>query len=272
MIAMIETILAYLSTILETEPEPEVLILPKHEYEVLEFSNVYILEFNNGHTKTFEKKDWYIEFKRDRILLYSICYFCKIDKKYIKTEDLYKTNQGYALNTHVVKKTQHTSFSLNPVYFIDFNLEDSCYRYKDTYNYFFCFVFNVLDMRKIYAKTANKLVESLPLEMVMHIMTFLNCKKRGNGLYKVTDFPFDFSQEFKGEIPELLSKLQLKKLYEIGAIKLAYKSGLYSMIELSDESYDHIYPNSAPNILQKTFRSKEEMQRIKNNFLHNFFI
>ena len=268
---MIDIIFAYLSTIVETVPEPEVLVLSNKQYELLEFSNDYLLQFKDGSSRIFKKSNWYLEFKKDRILSYQTCHFCNIDKKYIKKQDLFETEKGFALNTHVVKNTQHTMFSLKPAYFVTVPKRNKI-KYNDVY-YYFSFVFNVVDMRKVYADTANKLLDTLPMEMVIHIFSFLNFNKKGDGLYKVSDFPFDFCQEFNGEIPKVLSKFQLKKLYEIGAITPAYTSGFSTiqLTQMTDNSYEHKYPNNAPNVLRKTFKSKEEMHHVRDSFLGTFF-
>ncbi len=265
---MIEIIFAYLSTIVE---DPFIRRISKKDYYLLEFSKYYELVFKkDGSVEHLEKYGNYIEFEQDRILSYPTFYFCNIDKKNVY---VYETQKGFALNTHVVKKTQHSVFPLNPVHFIDI-AGTYTYRRRD---YYFSFVFNVVDMRKIYTDLSDKLLESLPFEMIIHIFSFLNFTKKGNGLYTVSDFPFNFLQEFEGEIPKVLSKIQLKKLYEIGAIKLAYKSASSfntldgQLTQMTDESYEHVYPNNAQNLLQKIFKSKEEMNLVRDSFLEKFF-
>ena len=264
---MIEIIFAYLATIVE---DPYIRRISKKDYEILEFSKYYELVFKDGTTEELEKYGNYIEFQQDRILSYPTFYFCNIDKKNVY---VYETQKGFALNTHVIKKTQHSVFPLNPVHFIDIA---GTYTYRRT-DYYFSFVFNVVDMRKIYTDLSDKLLESLPFEMIIRIFSFLNFTKKGNGLYTVSDFPFNFLQEFEGEIPKVLSKIQLKKLYEIGAIKLAYKSVSSfntlsgQLTQMTDESYEHVYPNNAQNLLQKIFKSKEEMNLVRDSFLEKFF-
>ncbi len=264
---MTEQIFSQLTSFEDTEPE--VFCMPKRQsIHFHENEDSFEFWYDKGETYIVNKKNWNVQIKKGKVLLFQIKYFCDISKSIVEKKDLFSTTKGYALNNHVVREIQHTRFSLKPVYYI--NIPKGYTYKKKIYN--FSFVFNIVDMRKIYANLHNKLLESLPLEMVLHIMEYENFEKKGDGLFQVTDFPFDFSQEFQGKIPEKLSKSQLKKLYEIGAIKLALTSnGLRSKIVLTDESYEHVYPMNAPNVLHNIFKSKEEMHEVKDAFLEEFF-
>jgi hypothetical protein len=105
-------------------------------------------------------------------------------------------------------------------------------------------------------------------------MSFLNFKKKEDTEYTVDDFKLEIYQEFKGKIPKFLSKLQIKELYKIGAIKLAVLSLTGVKLEISNEAYDYVYPdNQYTNItnIHDFFESKEQMHLVKEGFLNDFF-
>ena len=138
------------------------------------------------------------------------------------------------------------------------------------------FVFNIADTREAHAKTANKLFETLPPEIVIKIFSYLKCNKPRGDFYEASDFPYDsnFVQEYNSDIPKLLSKAQLKQLYDTGIIKLAYYHPGYissQMIVLDDTSYDYVYPNNASNYLHSVFETKDDMKEVADTFSANFF-
>ena len=272
---MTEIIFSSLSSF--EDKDPEVLPIPKYaKVSYREIANSVQICFEDGLIQAYSNKHYNIMIKKNEILIFKINYICNITKSIETKSNLFSTEKGYALNNHVVKLNEHKWFSLKPVYYINsivHSVYDPMYEYEHEYGIDnITFVFNVVDMRKIYAETFNKLLDFLPYEMVLHIISFMDIKKKGNGYFKETDFPFDFVQEFQGEIPEILSRSQLKKLYDNGTIKVAAQGiGYNSFSAMTDESYDHVYPNDAPNALKQMFKSKKEMHMVKEKFLNDFF-
>jgi hypothetical protein len=278
---MTDIILSSLSSF--EDKEPQILCMQKNKH--IRFSenetSFHFWQDAHGHSYVFPKKDWNFEIKKGEVWLYRINYFCNITKSIVEEKDLFATTQGYALTTHVVKEKQHTHFSLKPAYYVNIPQKYVCG--KRTCH--FSFVFNIIDMRKFYADIFNKMRESLPVELILYLISFMKFEGdyekiwgRENVNFEVTDFQFDCCQEFEGKIPEKMSKSQLKKMYENGTIKLAISSGypLYGKILLTDESYmseEYLGFGSfdSPNLLQQAFKTKEEMHEFKDGFLDEFF-
>ncbi len=264
---MTEQVFSHLISFEETVPE-EIVCKPTWQNSFIHETDSSFTVYYNDYPHVYPKSKFaQVVIKRNGIKLFRNKYFCNISKSIVEEKDLFSTTKGYALNKHNVKFDQHLHFTLKPVYYINIPT-----KYSRHNRHSFSFVFNIADMREIYADLHNNLLKSLPFEIVLEILKYQNIEKKGDGLFQVTDFPFDFSQEFQGKIPDILSKLQLKKLFEIGAIKLAVSYWVkHSNIVLSDQSYDHVYPGNFPNALHSIFKSKEEMHEVKDAFLEDFF-
>ncbi len=83
--------------------------------------------------------------------------------------------------------------------------------------------------------------------------------------YTLTDFPVIFETKYKGEMPTYLSIHQLKELYELGVLKIAFDYN-YDFYMLSDESFDNHC-----EALIKTFHSKKIMNEFSERFISYFF-
>jgi hypothetical protein len=271
---MVENILSNPHTILVTYAKEDAMSMPKIVYNFHENEDAYVFTCRD-HDKdddmhhsycdagTYSKFNWMAVKKSENILLYEL------------REKMFHTHEGYILDKYIFQYMQNFTCTLHPIHYIYLN--DPQYKYTHegkTQYYQMCFVFNMQDMRKIYAEACNKLREYLPFDMVSHIMSFLNFKKKEDTEYTVDDFPLEIYQEFKGKIPKFLSKFQIKELYIIGAIKLAVLSLTGVKLEISDEAYDYVYPENQfrniPNI-HSFFESKEQMNIVKEGFLNDFF-
>jgi hypothetical protein len=171
--------------------------------------------------------------------------YCIISKTFIPKEDMLPLKYGYALNEHLVHFTPHRIFKLNEVPYVSIN------KHNEADERDIMFVFNIEDLRKKeFLKFYMLFYKKLPTEIVDYIIT--------NFLEK-NFIPFKFESEYKGAFPKSISKSQLKMLYERGFVKMGINQRFTGSINiLSDEAFDHVYPNG-PNRLQQIFRTKEDM-------------
>ena len=202
-----------------------------------------------GETYKISKSQNRVVITQKKIEVYKYNYFCHFTQRIIKP---YLLQIGYALNQHIVLHKQHHQYDLNPVHYIDF-----CYlpqREMDVY-----LIFNIDDARIGYTYALHKLQTYLPKELVDHVASFMGCTRR-KPKYGLADFPFNFIQNYQGVMPKHLSLAQIKKLYDLGAIKMAVTDFNHhqNMCILSDEAFDYVYSNGF-NRVRQMFDTKENM-------------
>ncbi len=99
----------------------------------------------------------------------------------------------------------------------------------------------------------------------MGATTFFSMCSCGD-IYKPSDFPFDFESKYSSVICHLkqLSKMQIKKLFEIGVMKIAIMTddnfNNYNL--LTDEAFDYQFPTAngfVDNKIKIIFKTKENM-------------
>ena len=265
----IPDILTMVTRRVSSEPS-ETIILNKNTYTYSEDEDTIFI-YGCGGTFKFAKKNYSLRISNKKIEVFRFEYFCNATQTIIPNKDMYGVNVGYALNKYVAARKQHSVYDLQRVHYIKMNTN----AYPS-----YAFVFKIADTREAYAETANNLFRVFPPEVVCNITSFLKCDRPKENFYTAKDFPFDrnFVQEYSGEIPDMLSKYQIMKLLECGAICPAadfarpFDSGSLQCILLTDESYDHVYPNNAPNRLHDKYRTKEQMHEQLGKFITNFFI
>lgn len=191
--------------------------------------------------------------------VYHNIYHCSLSGSIVDKKDVFNVREGYALNEHTVMNQPHYAFKLKTVAYI---------MVADSFGYGRVpFVFNVRDMRKHYIYMATMLCGVLPKELVDIIMSYLGCAKPKNE-YTLKDFPFNFEREYKGQLPSIVSREQLKMLYELGVIKIAIPLKYNNIFTtLTDKSFDYVYPNNAPNLLSQRFNTKEAMNTYTQQIL-----
>ena len=169
--------------------------------------------------------------------------YCSLSNTFIKEEDTHTLVYGFALNTHVLRYKQHPIFNLKRVPYISLDFLDIC----DETNAMF--VFNIEELRK-----TRLLAMLLNIHMASELIDYMRVNFLDTEL-----FPYQFGCEYKGKFPEIISNAQLKKLYELGMVKMGFVELYSGSIKImSDEAFDHIYSNGR-NDLQRKFKTKENM-------------
>lgn len=189
-------------------------------------------------TLTFSHTDYYGETLMDD----EDVFICPISKKKISENDLLDVQYGYALNKYVVRRSPHNIYQLKQVPYII---------YKK-----WSFVFEIVDPRETYYHVLNILTTQLPIVVVDKIAFFMGCDKIKN-TYILSDFKFNFESKYKINSRKV-SIEQLKKLFELGIVKIACNE-TQSLLIMSDDAFDHVYPNNAVNKLCSRFKTKEKM-------------
>jgi hypothetical protein len=200
---------------------------------------------------------------RKNVAVYHDIYHCSLSGSVVDKKDIFDVSEGYALNQHIVFNRMHHSFNLKPVSYI---------LVSNSKGYSVPFVFKVQDMRKSYVYAATILYEhfNLPKEIVDLVMWFSGCSKP-KSKYTVKDFPFNFEREYNGPLPSVVSREQLKRLYELELVNMAIPLNRFPCYTaITDESFDYVYPNNAPNRLSQHFNTKEKMHKYIKSVLESF--
>jgi hypothetical protein len=202
--------------------------------------------------------EYFVGLRGKKTPVYHDLYYCPVSRANVPTGDICYILEGYALNEHIVCYNQHPRFNLKKV---------ACITIRDTIkkNYY-TFIFNIQDRRKHYTEACTILGYQLPKELVDLVALYLGSSRPKN-TYTASDFPFNFQSEYKGQLPTVISREQLKMLYKLGFVKLVDPDMISSYTALTDESYDHVYPNNAQNRLNILFRTKEDMHTYVENAL-----
>jgi hypothetical protein len=207
-------------------------------------------------------------------------YFCNIAQQF--TQDVFEICEGHIINKHtfMVLEPNTDGPRPNPAYYIRTGFNEF-YRSLSpgvTEGYRIVFVFDIEDTREKLTYAVKQLLDILPKELVDKIAFYLGCNKFKYE-YMLTDFPVIFETKYKGEMPTYLSRHQLKKLYELGVLKIALEYN-YDFHMLTDESFDYNYDlymsrddlfDDQYKALIKTFDSKEIMNQFSESFISHFF-
>jgi hypothetical protein len=184
-------------------------------------------------------------------------------------EVVFEIFNGHIINKHSIMymEPRRDGPKLNPAYYIFAGYYNEGRRTQE--NGFRCghrmfFVFDIEDTREKSTYAVKQLLDILPKELVDKIAFYLGYNK-SKYEYTLTDFPVIFETKYKGEIPKYLSIHQLKKLYELGVLKIAFEHN-YDLYMLSDESFDD---NCKP--LKKAFCYKKKMNQFIERFISYFF-
>ena len=197
------------------------------------------------------------------VQVYNDIYYCSLSDAIVDKKDIFEIKEGYAFNGHTVITRPHHSFNLKQVSYIIAS---------NSKGYTMPFVFNIRDVRKSYVYAAKMLYDyfNLPKEIIDLIMWYSGCSKPKDE-YTVKDFPFNFEREYKGPLPTVVSREQLKQLYELGIVKMAIKLNILPCFtNLTDESFDHVYPSNTKNRLSERFKTKEKMHECIQKVLEAF--
>lgn len=195
-------------------------------------------------------------------------YFCNISQQF--TQDVFEISKGHIINKHsiMVMEPNTDGPKLNPAYYISATYYNEDYYSTQTNGFnktcIMYFVFDIEDTREKSTYAVKQLLDILPKELVDKIAFYLGCNK-SKYEYTLTDFPVIFETKYKGEMPTYLSRHQLKKLYELGVLKIAFEYN-YDLYMLTDESFD----NDCEALI-KTFGSKKKMNQFSEKFISYFF-
>ncbi len=238
------------------DPEPEILLFKS--ITCIEQDDRYEFIDKKYNTTVFYKSEGHCEYNKNTIRIYRKQYYCKISKKFFTQRELLTVNKGYILNEHVFTTLPHHKFTLTKVNYVLFFID----RIR------IAFVFDIEDLRKKYCHAVNNLLCHLPSDLVIDIAKKVGASnpipKSGN-TYELSDFPYDFVSKYSfGLQVTQLSRMQVKKLFDIGVMKIALmKDDMYCHFNLlTDEAFDYKFPSAnglVDNKIKTIFKTKENM-------------
>ncbi len=204
-------------------------------------------------------------------------YFCNISQQF--TQDVFEIGKGHIINKHSIMYLEPRTDDYKKAYYICTGFHEFYRRISSgvSEGYPLYFVFDIEDTREKSTYAVKQLLDILPKELVDKIAFYLGCNK-SKYEYTLTDFPVIHETKYKGEMPTYLSRHQLKKLYELGVLKIAYDYN-YDLYMLTDESFDYIYDLYMSSLdghynykdFIKTFDSKKKMNQFSEKFISSFF-
>ena len=229
--------------------------------QVIETEHTYeIFNITTGFRHYIQKKNVHIEFHTERIDVFKKKYFCTLTQSFINSYAL-----CYLSNVEMVSKYKY----LNRPSF-----------YGEQFNAQFIstsrnsFVFNIVDIRKnilafLMSMNARQSLEKsflAPEVIESCILPYFDCDKRTTYLQR----------EFKGVLPKYMSMEQVKRLYELGMIKMIMRVSdpitMGSQHErfgiLSDDAFD----NDSEGAIKKIFKTKEHMHGYIERELKRLFL
>ena len=212
--------------------------------------NMFLIKITNNQTnehKTFSKSRVCIKISLDKINVFYKQYYCSLSHTFINNKDMCRLSKKCILDEYKISDNCYWSDSRKNVPII------SLLGYPDIY-----FVFNIKNIHKNIT-ILNKCQlnqKSLPIELVDNIiLPFLG--------HNIKDNCLEYECEYKEKFPEIISIAQLKKLYELGIVKMvkkisnnindkSFKNQYYI---LSDDAFD----NEPDGVIKNLFNTKEEM-------------
>ncbi len=245
----IATIMSALTISQKSTPD-ETIIVNK---EFVQENDEYYLISRDGVEVEYSKSRGSFVISKKKVEVYPYYYFCNISQKCIKYP--YKLEKGYALNKHVVLQNPHHQYYLKPVHYVSLNV--SYFDSVRSIDRFLYVVFDIEDTRKTHAYALDKLSEHLPKEIIDNVALYLGIKKY-KSKYELADFPFNFVQKYKETMPTYLSLAQIKKLYELGVVKIGFERHT-SINIMTDAAFDYVYPQNGINRVRQLFGTKENM-------------
>jgi hypothetical protein len=236
------------------------------------YSNGSYKIFNEtDETFTFPKDDFRCEVVSGEILVYKKSIECGLLGWTIYTTKLYHISEKRILSQYKIQNNGIYSVNYNKIPIISLGMDSDVN-----------FVFNIKNMLAsmlqfiMINNERRQLKQScIPTEVIDYILPFadfLKINEKGNNdnplNYKPED-NFDFP-----EFPKVVSKAQIKKLFDLGMIKMivsttpnnyCLKTSLYGeFIVLSDESFDN------EPIIEERFGTKENMHGFIHDFMENY--
>lgn len=234
-------------------------------YNTIGYDGVIVKRINpsqhEGNSHMFLKSRAEVDPTEIRIYKKYEQYFCNLSHAIITFRDIYRVIPQFINTNYQVSKShcKITDFGAAKVINIPSHSNIS-------------FVFNYEDVRKktilatlmVFEKLRSDNMPTIQTEVMNDlILPLLGCIKiKGRNTFEMRGAVYD--SEYKGEFPSMISKAQLKKLYELGMIKMMtqFKDYTYNYI-LSDEAYD----KGIDGTLKKHFKSKESMHQYIHEIL-----
>ena len=227
--------------------------------EHYETDETYVFIDNNKKSRVWYKCDYICEYKDNHILIYKKYYYCKITKDLYKPMFLLRIREANIVTEHVVKRPLIFIRKFEKINYIQFYIEGTILGRINV-----AFVFDIENLRTKYSNAVNKLFQYIPSELVTEIAKKLGAKNSSTKYQ-----PLDFTEEYKSKYTitsPYMSRMQLKLLYQMGAVKLGLISEQNLNINiLSDEAFDCKFPEGCPyygftdNILRHQFGTKAKM-------------
>lgn len=230
---------------------------------------IYVLHNNLMHNNIeYLKSTTYIEQKNHEIHVYEKPYRCGLTLEKLSQKDIWTVVKKKIISKYRVQHINSISESYNSVPVIYMGPQGVH------------FIFNIIDIRQLMQMHAFTMANNkcrqlnqpcISAEVIENVLlSFFNLIKNDN------DNPLNFKCDINFELPTVVSKYQIKKLFELGFVQMIlnicgdnYGTQFEDFIILSDESFDNEI------LMQKRFGSKAEMhsfiKRTKLWFYENAF-
>lgn len=269
-IQSLESIVGSVSVYFDNEPDYIIKINKTKKQNFKEDEERYWIEeysskYGMHDIWEFFKENGYVEIYKNRIEVYLKKYHCGFSQQ--DNVSTYKVSYVYPITENVATTNNHSREGLEslPVPYIHIGTLSKTRE-------LFGFIFNIVDTQNSYYHATQQLQEILPQELVEKIISHFGCDK-SKRKYTHDDFPLIVEPHYKGQVPTLLSKYQLRKLYDLGFIKFSFQPhhliGWHYI--LNDDGFDTIYPNNVKNCVRDKFKTKENMHNEIESILDKLF-
>ena len=248
------------------------LTIEENEYEVQIYNSI------ERSSHYYLRSDTRVEISPNEVRIYNKKFFCGLTKTFVEKNDICRVFPNLAISEYKIKRrpSWHNSRENVPIirtpglyesYFV-FNYIDTC-KQK---------ILALLAMLNSRRSLNKSTVQTEVIEThLLPILGYVDVDGKKTQQISPLSLKCEYKCEYTGEIPEFLSMAQLKKLYELGMVRMligptmsASGSG-YGYAEyniLSDDAFD----NDPDGALQKRFKTKFNMHGYIERELKQLFL
>ena len=244
------------------------LTIEENEHEVQIYNSI------ERSSHYYLRSDTRVEISPNEVRIYNKKFFCGLTKTFVKKNDICRVFPNLAVSEYKIKRRRSWHDSRENVRIIGTPGLHESY-----------FVFNYIDTRKqkILAllamlnrrRSLNKpTVQAEVIENhLLPILGYADVDGKKTHHFSPIGLKCEYKCEYTGEIPEFLSMAQLKKLYELGMVRMLIRSPMpgsgyaeYNIV--SDNAFD----NDPDGDLQKKFETKFNMHGYIERELKQLFL
>ena len=233
------------------------LTIDENEYEVQIYNRIERSHFY------YLKSDTRVEISPNKVCVYNKKFFCGLTKTFVEKYFICHVSPSMAISEYKIKLRPYDwcnsrenvpiirTPGLHESYFV-FNYVDAC-KQK---------MIALLAMLNKRRSLNQSTVQAEVIDThILPLLGYVEVDGKKTQQFSPIGLEKEYTCEYKGNIPEYLSMAQLKKLYELGMVKMLFPStmSVSKYVEyniLSDNAFD----NSPDGALQKQFKTKLNMQ------------